>query len=265
MRGVDGCDQGMREGRDGAPARSGVVLVHGGLHGAWCWDRLRPLLDWPSLAVELPGRGMRPAQLADVRLTDLVDAIVDDVLASGFDSIVLVAHSMGGLSAPSAAIRLGGRVQHLVLVSAVVPAEGRCGIQGPAKVFEAWLRRKLGRELEKPDGKLELPQWLARRMFCSDLSKKDAAQHMAQLCPEAPGILLESVSRTGLDPALPRTYVKLTKDKAIPARSQEAMARQIGARVVSMAAGHSVMVSQPAALAAVLNQICAASNHVVDT
>jgi pimeloyl-ACP methyl ester carboxylesterase len=235
---------------------SGVVLVHGGLHGAWCWDRLRPLLVWPSLAVELPGRGIRPARLPDLRLADLVDTIVSDAGDSGFDQIVLVAHSMGGLSAPAAAARLGERVQHLVLVSCVVPEEGASGIQGPAKIFEAWLRRKLTREFEKPDGRLELPDWLARRMFCSDLSKDDAAEHMARLCPEAPRILLEPVSRARLMPSLPRTYVQLTKDKAIPPRSQEAMARNIGATIVPLSAGHSAMVSQPAALAAVINGIC---------
>lgn len=164
---------------------------------------------------------------------------------------------MGGLSAPAAAVRLGDQVKHLVLVSCVVPEEGASGIQGPAKAFEVWLRRKLTRELEKPDGKLTLPDWLARRMFCSDLSAQETEQHLAKLCPEAPRILLEPVSRAGLLPSLPRTYVKLTNDKAIPPRSQDVMAGNIGARVVPLAAGHSAMVSQPAALAAVINEICA--------
>jgi hypothetical protein len=41
----------------GASSRpTGVVLVHGGYHGAWCWDRLLPWLDVPTLAVDLPSR-----------------------------------------------------------------------------------------------------------------------------------------------------------------------------------------------------------------
>ena len=41
-------------------AVDGVVLVHGGYHGAWCWDEVRSHLSSPSVAVDLPGRGDAP-------------------------------------------------------------------------------------------------------------------------------------------------------------------------------------------------------------
>ena len=36
------------------------VLIHGGAHGAWCWEPLLPHLSGEVLAVDLPGRGRRP-------------------------------------------------------------------------------------------------------------------------------------------------------------------------------------------------------------
>jgi len=39
------------------PANRGIVLIHGAMHGGWCWDRLRPHLQHQSLAIDLPGRG----------------------------------------------------------------------------------------------------------------------------------------------------------------------------------------------------------------
>ena len=33
---------------------SSFVLVHGGAHGAWCWNPLLPHLEGPVLAVDLP-------------------------------------------------------------------------------------------------------------------------------------------------------------------------------------------------------------------
>ena len=62
---------------------STFVLVHGGAHGAWCWDRLLPLLLANSgvedaVAVDLTGHGIR----SDVKPLDAVtlDDDVDDVV-----------------------------------------------------------------------------------------------------------------------------------------------------------------------------------------
>ena len=57
------------------------VFVHGGAHGAWCWDRVRPHLDRPSVAVDLPGRGSRPSPLESVTLQDFEDAVIEEVEA----------------------------------------------------------------------------------------------------------------------------------------------------------------------------------------
>jgi pimeloyl-ACP methyl ester carboxylesterase len=40
----------------------GFVLVHGGLHAAWCWSRTTPELEQlghQAIAVDLPGHGDR--------------------------------------------------------------------------------------------------------------------------------------------------------------------------------------------------------------
>ncbi len=39
-----------------------IVLVHGGAHGAWCWEPLTPLLDGAGHDVMIS----RPTELADV-------------------------------------------------------------------------------------------------------------------------------------------------------------------------------------------------------
>ena len=87
-----------------------LVLVHGGSHGAWCWDPMLPFLDGPVLAVDLPPkaarRGAAPAVAAEfesLTVRDLADSIVADVDAAGFDRFVLCGHSMAGISIPEVA------------------------------------------------------------------------------------------------------------------------------------------------------------------
>jgi pimeloyl-ACP methyl ester carboxylesterase len=57
--------------------RRGVVLVHGGDHSSACWDPVVAHLVAPVRAVDLPGRGSRPAELAAVTLADCVHAVID--------------------------------------------------------------------------------------------------------------------------------------------------------------------------------------------
>src|ERR1700709_2603922 len=97
-----------------------VVLVHGGMHGSWCWDPTLPYLQGPVTAVDLPGRGRRPAELSKVTLSDCVDAVIADADAQGFDRFVLVGHSLGGVTITETAVRYPGRVAALVYVGALV-------------------------------------------------------------------------------------------------------------------------------------------------
>jgi len=82
------------------------VLVHGGFHGAWCWDRLIPELD---------KRGHTAVKV------DHRDAVVDVIQAGD----VLVGHSMGGFVTSMAADVAADRVHHVVYLAAGLPVEGQ--------------------------------------------------------------------------------------------------------------------------------------------
>ena len=105
------------------------VLIHGGGATARFWDRLVPLLDAPVLAVDLPGRGDKPADLATLTVDDEVASVLADIDAAAFDEpLVIVAHSSGGLVVPGVLAGLGDRVERVVLNAASVPPEGGCGL-----------------------------------------------------------------------------------------------------------------------------------------
>ena len=113
-----------------------LVLVHGGQHAADCWEptvdeihRLAP--DLTVLAVDLPGRRGKPGDLFTVTIADFVDSVVGDIEDAGLCEIILVGHSLAGLTVPAAATKLGSsRIREMILAT-VRPARRQVGSRYP--------------------------------------------------------------------------------------------------------------------------------------
>lgn len=234
----------------------GFVLVHGGAHASWCWERLIPYLDHPALAVDLPGRGPKPADLDALTISDCVASVVGDIDGSGFDPLVLVGHSLAGVVLPAIAEKIPDRVLHLVFVSASIPPEGGNSIDS----LPLHLRVLARRNSRRSPTRNQMPKWLARRMFCSDMNKGDTAYVLERLVPESIGLVFENVSRKNLPASVPISYIKLLRDKALSPRNQDRMIANLPEPAVrTLEAGHDAMISRPQELAKILNEIATSS------
>jgi pimeloyl-ACP methyl ester carboxylesterase len=222
----------------GAPA-GGTVLVHGGLHTSRCWAPLVPLLDGPVVAVDLPGRGTRPADVDTVTLDDCVQAVLEDADAAGFERFALVGHSLGGVTITETAYRHPRRVTQLVYIGALVPPPG-----ASASIVMT------GADL---DSLGLMPEDPARSLFGNDLTDDQWCEHFAGLVPDAVGIM--NARLTGHPTGIPITYINMTQDVPVPPALAEQMIANLGPGVTrhTIDAGHTVMVSQPERLAEVLN------------
>ena len=93
------------------------ALVHGAWHGPWCWDRLTPLLQERGYEVIVPDL---PSADTELGLEDYADAI--ERALGDADDVILVPHSLGGLSGPVVAARRP--LKALVYLCALVPEPG---------------------------------------------------------------------------------------------------------------------------------------------
>ena len=81
--------------------------------------------DLTVLAVDLPGRRGKPGDLTTATIDNWVDSLVSDIEMAGLDDLVIVGHSMAGLTVPGVVTKLGpSRVREMILAAAFVPPDG---------------------------------------------------------------------------------------------------------------------------------------------
>jgi hypothetical protein len=104
---------------------------------------------------------------------------------------------------------------------------------------------------------------ILRQMFCNDMTEEQTAFVLDHCGPEVPSILAEPVTRRDIPPALPKTYVRLRRDQSLAPETQDEQIAALRASpggtvdVVELDTGHDVMISAPAPLARVLDDLAA--------
>ena len=238
------------------------VLVHGAWHGAWCWEKIMPLLREQGhdvTAVELQGQGAARLPAEQVNLGVYTQRI-KDVLDAQRAPAVLVGHSSGCLAASQAAEESADKVRTLVFLSGFIAANGEAhralvGADPGQKVspvllvdFRPQTKIPLQTRIDtsKPDA--------VKLAFYNDCSDADARAAIARLVPEPAGPsgqpLRLSPERFG---RLDKVYIHCAKDNAISlARQREFAAKWPMRRTVMLDSGHSPFLSIPGRLAQAL-------------
>ena len=105
------------------------VLVHGGGHGGWCYQRVARILREAGHEVHAPsltGLGerahlLRPGIDLDLQITDVLTLLHYEDLRD----VILVGHSYGGMVVTGVADRASDRIGRLVYLDAANPKDGQ--------------------------------------------------------------------------------------------------------------------------------------------
>ncbi len=236
------------------------VLIHGGFHGAWCWQRVLPELEklgHRGVAIDLPGHGARRDERST--LADRRDAILE-VLEPGD---VLVGHSGGGYDITVAADAALDRVSHLVYLAAGLPIEGRSIVEatGGAQAEEGEVTQLMDDETGMlgflrplPDGRLEVcDRELAAAFFYHDCDAATVRWAYDLLTPAPLLFNTEPVHVPRFWAAQPpRSFIRCLQDRAMPASMSDSVIHRLGVAPLDIDASHSPFFSRPAELAALL-------------
>ena len=212
-----------------------VVLVHGGFVDGSGWQGVYSRLKEDGFNVSV-------VQNPTLSLEDDV-AATKRVLDAQSEPVTLVGHSYGG-----AVITEAGNhpnVAKLVYIAAFAPDEGE-SVQ--TLIADPPPDAPVPPILPPQEGFLFLDREKFHDSFAADVDADEAAFMADSQVPWG----VEALSGTISEPAWrnkPSWYLIATEDKMIPPPAQRAMSERAGATIVESAASHSVYVSQPEAVA----------------
>jgi pimeloyl-ACP methyl ester carboxylesterase len=229
------------------------ALVHGAWHSGSCWDSTATLLraaGHPVVAPDLPCDDPA-ATLADYR-----SAVLDSLAPHPSDDLVLVGHSLGGVTIPLVAE--ARPVRALVFVCALLPLPGVALSQDQLVeegLFAPEWPALASRQVRAADGSSTWPPDAAIEAFCHDCRPDVAARAVAALRPQHWGMANEPSPLHGY-PEVPATAVVCAGDRVLAAESCARLAEErLGATVIRLGGGHNPMQAQPERLAQILLEL----------
>ena len=238
------------------------VLVHGSGHGAWCWKRVVPLLQAEGhnvVAVDLPGNGHDNVTLADVTL-DTYGDFVAGVLDSLDGPVVLVGHSLGGVSISRAAELRPERIAVVVYLTALMYRNGE-SFTGATSGEPAEVRRSLETrttwQIADDLSHIVYKPELTQHRFYNDCSPEDVEWANSMLVPQPVGPLVSPMRITEANYGrVPRVYIECSLDNGVTPDMARAMYTALPcAEILTMDTSHSPFLSAPKELAGHLHAL----------
>ena len=226
-------------------ATNNVVLVHGGFVDGSGWRRVYDILRKDGYDVSV-------VQNPTLSLDGDVDA-TKRIIDAQDGPVVLVGHSYGGAVITGAGN--GPNVAALVYIAAFAPDDGE---SVNTLIADPPPDAPVPPILPPQDGFLLLDREKFHDSFAGDVDADEAAFMADSQVPWG----IDALGGTISDPAWrnkPTWYLLTTEDRMIPPPAQQMMSGRAGSTVEEVAASHSVYVSQPEAVAAIVEKAASAT------
>lgn len=227
-----------------------VVLVHGAFVDGSGWEGVYTILKKDGYSASI-------VQNPTITLADDV-AATRRVIDAQNGPVILVGHSYGGVVITEAGTH--PKVAALVYVAAFAPGTGESVsslIKDPPPDAPA------PPILPPQDGFLLLDKAKFHEAFAADVDAAKAAFMAESQVPWGLGALSSAISEPAWK-TKPSWYLIPTEDRTIPPPAQRLMSARAGSTVIEVPASHAVYISQPDAVAALIEmaakEIGAAAN-----
>jgi len=241
-----------------------IIMVHGSWHWGACFQKVSNRLAETGYAVATPdliSHGYSDRTYDSFSTIGEYAQPVEQMLQNATEPLVLVGHSMGGVTLTYLAEKYPDKISKLVYLAAFMVPKGKRAldyillnhkIPAAKELFEVVSKVNDGRGLQ-----LDLKQLdLVKTAFCADCSDRDidiAAKNILPITSTVPDQTISEITSERYG-RIPRLYIECTLDNAVPIETQRLMINDVpGAKVVSIATSHSSFFSKPAELARIIS------------
>ncbi len=229
-----------------------ILLIHGGSHGAWCWEEvIRELgtLGRMGYALDLPGGGDDQTPRESITLDAYISAVNDFIRQKELNEFVIVGHSLAGLVLPEVIAAHREKIREAIYIASFILDRGERGIDlvAPERRPDYYRLADIS-----PDRSLMLPYEFARERFFNDLGEEEAEAAYQKLTPQPLGPYLDAAAHGASEFAPISRYIICRDDRNLPHEFCTAFAKKLGGKVGEIDAGHDAMLSQPDVLARML-------------
>jgi pimeloyl-ACP methyl ester carboxylesterase len=232
------------------------VLVHGGGHGGWCYQRVARILRGAGHEVYAPtltGLGERAHLLnKDIDLDLHIRDVVALLFYEDLRDVILVGHSYGGMVITGIADRAADRIGRLVYLDAANPVNGQSLVDVAGPIIEA--TRPLGQVVDGVE--LVLLPAPGGAAFYGVTDPEDISW-MDERLTGHPWRCFEQSLRLTNEEALweiPRYHIVCSSTLATRDRALMDEARQAN-RLWEIDTGHDLMITEPKRVADALLQV----------
>lgn len=231
-------------------ARPTIIMVHGAWLWGGCFFKLANSLGakgFPVVAPDLLSHGFREESYDSFTTIEEYVSPVESLLQQAQEPVILLGHSMGGMTLTYLGEKYPDKIKRLIYVCAFMIPNGRrandyikekCQSHPSLDFFEIVSEVNGGKGL-----KLDLSKEdLVKDAFFTGCSKKDLLVALKNLLPitsTVPDMFVSAITGERFF-CIPRTYIECTQDKAIPIELQRLMISQVpGSEVLSIPSGHA--------------------------
>ncbi|MFN7038936.1 MAG: alpha/beta fold hydrolase [Alphaproteobacteria bacterium] len=231
------------------------ILIHGAWHGAWCWNKVKDLLESNGHKVICPDLYDIDIPLEKIQLQDYVNYI-ENIINLQESEPIIVGHSMAGIILSCLGSNSLNKIKSLVYLTAFILNEGESILDISNRYYNPNV------ELEfSDDAKLcTIKKEQAEYLFYNKCNKKDIEYATTLLKPQPYKIFETKLSlNKGNFNKLPKYYIKCTDDNIVPLAAQKYMIKSQNLNeIFSIDTDHSPFLSSTINLFRILNKI---SNH----
>lgn len=247
-------DHCMQTNNQTQPAKSTFILIHGAWHGAWCWDKVIPLLKkegYNVIAPNLPGLGTGTIAPELVTMKMYEDFIID-LIKQQEGKVILVGHSLAGGLISQVAEKIPEKIEKLIYLCAYYMQNEESSLDIIAKYPNP---KQLEFNYYNDYKVFEVKEEYLQPFFYNDCSANDIEIAKKLLKPQSMEPFSAKIKITeGNYGQVEKIYIECTQDRAVPLEIQRMMIAQQPCRVYTLQTGHSPFFSNPQALVDFLSQ-----------